>query len=78
MMVCHSWFTLVEVSYEVMTVKNKEQDSSIFILYSLRSSRVSNVFCLLISIYALKKIISTSRMALLSALLCKERTDISE
>lgn len=66
------------MSYEVTTVKNAEQDCSIFILYSLRSSSVSNVFYLLIGIYAFKRMTSTSRMALLCALLYKEKADLSE
>lgn len=78
MLVCHAYFREVEMSYEVTTVKNEEQDCSILILYSLRSSSVSNVFSLLISIYAFKRMTLTSRMALLSFLLCKERADLSE
>lgn len=50
MLVFHTHFTLAEVFYGVMAVKNEEQGCSIFILYSLRTSCVSNVFSMLLDV----------------------------
>lgn len=54
MLAFHTHFALVEMSYEAMAVKNEEQDIGILILYSLRSSCVSNIFSALIGISAVK------------------------
>lgn len=43
-----------EQSQEVMTVRSQEQGCDILILYSLKRSCASNVFSMLISVYALK------------------------
>jgi len=77
MLVFHTHFTIAEIFYEVMAVKNEEQGCSIFILYSLRTSCVSNVFSMLVDISSDKRTMPNFRMALLSCLLCKERTDVS-
>lgn len=58
MLVFHTHFTLAEVFYGVMAVKNEEQGCSIFILYSLRTSCVSNVFSMLLDVPDDKKMMT--------------------
>lgn len=71
MLALHTHIALVQMFYEVMAVKNKEQAFGILILYSLRSSCVSNTFSVLVGISAVKRLMPASRMALLRCLLCQ-------